>query len=129
MTDAVLLDTCALLWLGIGSSSLSLSARQTIEETETVFVSPVSLWEISNKYRQGKLKLSLPPREWFTRVCEKYRLTTLPISNETMFLAGEMEEHHRDPADRIIIASAKLANVAVVTADRNFPLYGISVIV
>ena len=128
MHDAILLDTCALLWLGLGSDSLSLTARQTIEETETVFVSPVSLWEISNKYRQSKLKLSLPPREWFARVCEKYRLTTLPISNETMFLAGEMEEHHRDPADRMIIASAKLANIAVVTADRNFPLYGISVI-
>ena len=128
MSDAVLLDTCALLWLGIGSDSLSQSARLTIEETETVFVSPVSLWEISNKYRQGKLKLSLSPREWFARVCEKYRLTILPISNEAMFLAGEMEEYHRDPADRMIIASAKLANIAVVTADRNFPLYGISVI-
>ena len=128
MKDAVLLDTCALLWLGIGSSSLSLTARQAIEETETVFVSPVSLWEISNKYRQGKLKLALPPRAWFARACEKYRLTSLPISDETMFLAGELEEHHRDPADRMIIAAAKLADVAVVTADRNFPLYGIEVI-
>ena len=91
-------------------------------------MSPVSLWEIANKYRQGKLKLALPPREWFAKACEKYRLTTLPISNETMFLAGEMTEHHRDPADRMIIAAAKLADVAVVTADRNFPLYGISVI-
>ena len=128
MQDAILLDTCALLWLGIGSDSLSLTARQSIEETETVLVSPVSLWEISNKYRQGKLKLSLPPREWFARVCEKYRLTMLPLTNETMFLAGEMEEFHKDPADRMIIAAAKLINVAVVTSDRNFPLYGISVI-
>ena len=128
MQDAILLDTCALLWLGIGSDSLSLTARQSIEETETVLVSPVSLWEISNKYRQGKLKLSLPPREWFARVCEKYRLTMLPLTNETMFLAGEMEEFHKDPADRMIIAAARLINVAVVTSDRNFPLYGISII-
>ena len=128
MRNAVLLDTCALLWLGIGSSSLSQIARETIEETETVFVSSVSLWEISNKYRQGKLKLALPPREWFDRVCEKYLLTILPVSNETMFLAGELEEHHRDPADRMIIAAAKLANVVVITADHNFPLYGIDVI-
>ena len=128
MQDAVLLDTCALLWLGIGSDSLSQMARLAMEETETVLVSPVSLWEISNKYRQGKLKLSMPPREWFARVCERYRLTTLPISNETMFLAGELEDRHRDPADRMIIAAAKLADVAVVTVDRNFPLYGINVI-
>ena len=128
MRDAILLDTCALLWLGFGSSSLSLAAREAIEETDTVLVSPVSLWEISNKYRQGKLKLSLPPREWFSRICDKYHLAMLPITNETMFLAGELEEHHRDPADRMIIAAAKLADIAVVTADRNFPLYGIRVI-
>ena len=46
---ALLLDTCALIWLGNGDVALLLDARQAIEETETVYVSPISLWEISNK--------------------------------------------------------------------------------
>ena len=45
--SAILLDTCALLWLGFGDSRLSLEARQLIEETDTVYVSPISLWEIA----------------------------------------------------------------------------------
>ena len=125
---AILLDTCALIWIGNGDSSLSLDARQAIEESETVYVSPISLWEISNKCRKGKLLLKYTAREWFDRVLRTYRLTMLPLTNEIMFLAGELEEHHKDPADRMIIASALLNGLMVVTGDRNFPLYGVSTI-
>lgn len=125
---AILLDTCALIWLGNGDTSLSLDALQTIEETETVYVSPISLWEISNKCRKGKLHLKHPVRDWFDRVIRKYSLTMLPLSNEAMFRAGELVEHHKDPADRMIIASALTEGIAVVTSDRNFPLYGVSTI-
>jgi len=126
--NAVLLDTCALIWLGNGDAMLSLDARQLIEESETVYVSPISLWEISNKCRKGKLHLKYPAREWFDKILKKYRLTMLPITNEVMFLAGELEEHHKDPADRMIIASALVEGLVVITADRNFPLYGVSTI-
>ena len=125
---SILLDTCALIWLGNGDKALSLDARQAIEECERVYVSPISLWEMSNKCRKGKLQLKHPPREWFDKILQRYQLETLPLTNEVMFLAGELKEHHKDPADRMIIASAMVNGLAVVTADRNFPLYGISVI-
>ena len=125
---AVLLDTCALIWLGFGDESLSLVAKQRIEESEIVYVSPVSLWEISNKYRQGKIELPQVPREWFKNVRARHRLTTLPLTNEIMIAAGELPEHHKDPADRMIIASALDAGLEVVTGDHNFPLYGVKTI-
>jgi len=96
-----------------------------IEESEIVYVSPVSLWEISNKYRLGKIELPLAPREWFKNVCTRHRLSTLPLTNEIMISAGELPEHHKDPADRMIIASALEAGLEVVTGDRKFPLYGV----
>ena len=125
---SLLLDTCALLWLGFGSAELSSDVRIRIEETSTVYVSPVSLWEISNKYRQGKLRLKHPPREWFSIAVERFKLTMLPVTNEQMFLAGELPEHHKDPIDRMIIAAAMINRLEVVTSDRNFPKYGIGVI-
>jgi PIN domain nuclease of toxin-antitoxin system len=126
--NAILLDTCALLWLGLGDDHLSLEARQLIEETETVFVSPISLWEISNKVHQGKLTLKLPVREWFRRACERYRLSLLPLTSEAMFSAGELPAIHKDPADRMIIASALERQLPVVTGDHNFPLYGVKTV-
>ena len=122
---SILLGTCALIWLGNGDTALSLDARQAIEECESVYVSPISLWEVSNKCRKGKLLLKHPPREWFDRILQRYQLEILPLTNEVMFLAGELPEHHKDPADRMIIASAMVNGLVVVTSDRNFPLYGI----
>ena len=125
---AVLLDTCALIWLGFGDENLSLVAKQRIEESEIVYVSPVSLWEISNKYRQGKIELPQVPREWFKNVCARHRLTTLPLTNEIMIAAGELPEHHKDPADRFIIATALENDLPVVTSDDKFEKYGVKTI-
>ena len=119
--SAILLDTCALLWLGFGDRSLSLNARQVIEETDTVYVSPISLWEIANKRSTGGLTLRLPTREWFEKMCEWHKLSLLPLSGEVMIRAGELPKHHKDPADRIIIAAALESDLVVVTADRRFP--------
>lgn len=124
----ILLDTCALLWLGNGDAALSRKALQAIENADIVYVSPVSLWEVSNKCRQGKLVLLKPVREWFGKVCERHSLTMLPLTNEIMIAAGELPEHHKDPADRMIIAAALDTGLQVVTADHNFPLYGVKTI-
>ena len=102
--------------------------RQMIEESEEVYVSPISLWEVSNKCRKGKLQLKCPPREWFDRILQWHQLRILPLTNEVMFRAGELHEYHKDPADRMIIASALIGGLVVVTADRNFPLYGVQTI-
>ena len=125
---SLLLDTCALIWLGNGDASLSLDARQAIEECETVYVSPISLWEVSAKCRKGKLQLKLPPREWFNRILQRYQLKMLPLTNEVMFRAGELHEYHKDPSYLMIIASAMVDGLTIVTADRNFPLYGVQTI-
>ena len=126
--SAILLDTCALLWLGFGDKSLSLNARQVIEETDTAYVSPISLWEIANKRSTGGLTLQLPTREWFAKMCEWHKLSLLPLSGDVMIRAGELPKHHKDPADRIIIAAALDANLTVVTGDRRFPEYGVTTI-
>ena len=126
--SAILLDTCALLWLGFGDKSLSLNARQIIEETDTVYVSPISLWEIANKRSTGGLILQLPTREWFAKMCEWHKLSLLPLSGEVMIRAGELPKHHKDPADRIIIAAALESNLVVVTTDHRFPEYGVTTI-
>lgn len=124
---ALMLDTCALIWLGFGSEDLSSATRSLIENTQYVYVSPISCWEIARKCGLGKLKLPLPPREWVEAVITKYRLLSLPLTQNIMFKAAELSPIHKDPADRFIIATALLNCLPVVTGDRNFPLYGVTV--
>ena len=78
---------------------------------------------------QGEASIENPPREWFDRILQRYQLKILPLTNEVMFRAGELHEYHKDTADRMIIASALVGGFAVVTADRNFPLYGVQTII
>ena len=128
MTDTLLLDTCALLWLASGSRNLSKSARAAIAEAQVVYVSPVSAWEIAVKAAKGKIVLPCPAREWFDAIVRLYDIDVLKLSCDDMMRAAELPWHHRDPADRFIIATALKNGFTVVTSDGNFSKYGVKVL-
>lgn len=125
---SLLLDTCALLWLAISPERISADARRQISRCEYLYVSAVSLWEITFKYRIGKLKLDLDPRDWLELVEEKFVLTVLPLERKAMLDAANLPLHHRDPADRFIIATALENDLSVVTSDEKFEKYGVKTI-
>ena len=125
----LLLDTCAVLRLANGEfGKFSRSAMKTMREANMLYVSPISEWEISLKWKQGGIDLPVEPRMLMHELMSAYSLALIPLSEEVMFKATELPEIHRDPADRFIIATALLGNMVVVTTDRRFPQYGVSVI-
>ena len=128
MTDALLLDTCALLWLASGDRSLSKAGRAAISDAPVVFVSPVTAWEIAIKVFKGKIVLPCAAREWFDSVVRLYDIEVLKMSSDDMLRAAELPWLHKDPADRFIIASALANDFTVVTSDGNFPKYGVRTI-
>ena len=128
MTDGLLLDTCALIWLANGDPALSNAAKEKIAESAVLCVSPVSAWEIAVKTSKGKINLPCPAREWFDAVVKRYDIEVLRLNSDEMLAAAELPWIHRAPADRFIIASALRRGLIVVTADSNFPKYGVETI-
>ena len=128
MTDSLLLDTCALLWLASGSRSLSNSTRAAISNASVVCVSPVTAWEIAVKAAKGKIVIPCPAREWFDAVVRRYDIDVLKLSSDDMLRAAELPWLHKDPCDRFIIATALNSDFTVVTSDVNFPKYGVRTI-
>ncbi len=128
MADALLLDTCALLWLASGDPALSEKARSLIANAEILYVSPVTAWEIAVKTAKGKIQLPLSPREWFDAVVKLYDITVLKLTADDMLKSAELPWLHKDPADRFIIATALKNGFMVVTADGNFGKYGVKTI-
>jgi PIN domain nuclease of toxin-antitoxin system len=124
----LLLDTCALIWLATGASELSARSRTAIDRADTVWVSAISAWEISLKVAHATLVLPRPPEEWFNRILEHHHLSLAALSVEVLVAANALPWHHRDPADRFIIATAQALGATVVTADRRFSLYDIEVL-
>ena len=128
MADTLLLDTCALLWLASGDRALSEKARSLIENAEVLYVSPVTAWEIAVKTAKGKIQLPLSPREWFDAVVKLYDISVLKLTADDMLKSAELPWLHKDPADRLIIATALKNGFMVVTADGNFGKYGVKTI-
>lgn len=126
--STLVLDTCALLWLVGGKDSLSADALQQIENASIVYISSISAWEISLKYVKKQLLLPMAPEVWFHQAVEKHSLIIYPLDTSLMFSANTLPFHHRDPADRFIIATALKENAAVVTGDDIFLKYDIRVI-
>lgn len=106
----------------------SRSAMKTMREADMLYVSSISEWEISLKWKQGGIDLPVEPRALMHELMSAYSLALIPLSEEVMFKATELPDIHRDPADRFVIATAILGNMVVVTTDRRFPQYGVSVI-
>lgn len=121
MSD-LLLDTCAVLWLANGAS-LSAEARSAIAKKD-LHVSPISAWEIANLVRKSRIALTLPVTKWFRQAVEKMQAATPELTVE--ILANSCELPGRppdDPADRIMIATAREANMVLVTRDNQILTY------
>jgi PIN domain nuclease of toxin-antitoxin system len=120
----LLLDTCALLWLAADQRSLSLNAKNAIKEhPQELFVSSISAFEIAVKSRSGKLKLPLPPQEWFSEAIKFHGIREIPVTSGVAIFSVQLPLLHNDPCDRIIIATAHLNSMHIVTGDTLLSRY------
>lgn len=117
----VLLDTCALIALSNGP--LPASAACAFGEATHAYVSPVCVWEASIKLKTGKLRLARPPLPWFRGLCDHYKLTELPLSAALLCASADLPLIHRDPFDRVLVATAMRDQLTILTSDTVIPTY------
>jgi PIN domain nuclease of toxin-antitoxin system len=121
MNAPLLLDTCAAIW--ITTEQISQEAMAAIdhsrEDGEAIYLSPISAWEIGLLVARGRLNLAMAPERWFSRLLQAPGLQladmTPEILIESSFLPGSPP---KDPADRILAATARAYGYALVTRDR-----------
>lgn len=122
----LLLDTHAFLWWLANDSRLSAGARATIADpVSTVFVSAATAWEITTKYRLGKLPgAMLVARDVAADVAaEGFR--ELPITLAHAQQAGALQGPHKDPFDRMLLAQALVEALTLVSNEQLFDAYGV----
>jgi PIN domain nuclease of toxin-antitoxin system len=126
----LLADTCALIvFHGYGGQTMSSAGKAAIS-TGDVFVSPITVWEITRKIALGKLERPAPPgfngslSEWLRQA--GYRI--LPLTWDTCDRANALPMHHKDPMDRMLIAAALDRGMTVITDDDIFAQYGVATV-
>jgi PIN domain nuclease of toxin-antitoxin system len=126
----VLLDTCAFIWLCCEPDKFSPVTRELFQKEPSIvlYLSDASVLEIAIKNATGKLHLPESSSEWVRKQIEIWDICALPLSHKELFLSAELPWHHRDPFDRLIIATAINHKLPVITSDRIFMNYGVELI-
>ncbi len=125
----IVLDTHTLIWWASGDKGqLSAAAAQAIEAELNggqIFVSSISAWELAMLVATGRIALSFDIGDWLSLVGQIEAVSFVPVDNEIAVKSAELPgEFHKDPADRIIVATARKLAAPLVTADdkiRGYP--------
>jgi PIN domain nuclease of toxin-antitoxin system len=124
----LLLDTHALLWFQTGDRRLSRAARAAIEsEDAELLISAATVWEMGIKASLGRLRLPATVEAYIgEKIAQGY--AAWPIAWEHAARVEQLPWHHRDPFDRLLAAQALVERCPIVTRDRVFRKYGVTVI-
>lgn len=119
----LLLDTHVALWAITGDATLDPEFLDQLRHEPDIFLSPVSLWEITIKQSAGKL--AGPPD-----LAEQVRdmgFRELPVTHAHAISAGRLPLHHRDPFDRMLVAQAISESLTLATRDPSIALYDVDI--
>lgn len=121
----LLIDTHIWIWFRNGVESLSKHEIERILDAhrhQTLYLSAISIWEVTMLEKMGKLSLRYPIQDWIQQASQGVSVVpiTSDIAVESVILPNL---DHKDPADRFILATARLKQLALLTHDRVLQAY------
>lgn len=117
---AKLARPCALLWMSSSPGSLSAAAQAAMLAPDSeLYFSSISALEIGIKCRNRKLVLPESIASWFPKTIARLELRELPLQSAIAIRAASLDWDHRDPADRILVATALSEDMMIITSDAN----------
>ena len=126
--NAVLLDTHALVWLVVGDGRLRLAVRRRIDtaaQQQQLWVSAITPWEIGMLVAKGRLVLDRDVIDWLQAALSLPGIRVAPLEPALAVASTRLPgDLHGDPADRLIVATARHLGATLVTADAALLAYG-----
>jgi PIN domain nuclease of toxin-antitoxin system len=124
MSEIIVLDTHIWFWLITNDwDRFPASWREQIESAERVGISPISCYEIVLAKEKGRLELPCAANEWFREALEPSGICLLPLTPEVACRAVSLSPVHKDPFDRLIIATSLVYEARLASVDSLFSLY------
>ena len=119
-----LLDTCAILWLAMDQEQFSPPQQKAILDSGAdLFFSSISALEIARLQQLERIKIPSDSLRWTTQVAKNYRLSEIPVNSAIAAHSILLPQLHKDPCDRLIIATAHVHRIAIVTSDEHIKKY------
>lgn len=122
----LLLDTCTFLWLNGDPDRLPARVLEACQsDTDELFLSAASAWEIAVKWSAGRLALPEEPRIWIPDRRGRNGIAPLPVTEDSATCLARLPPLHKDPFDRMLVCQAICEGLAIVTPDpliRQYPV-------
>lgn len=123
----IVLDTHVWVWWLSDPSKLPSAARKAVTEASAdraIYVSSISTWEVMLLHARDRLKFTMDVQDWITKSEALPFLHFVPVDNAIAIRSVRLPEpFHKDPADRIIVATAMTMGVSLVSSDRKLRKY------
>jgi PIN domain nuclease of toxin-antitoxin system len=122
----ILLDTHIWVWWVHGSERLGAAALELLlqrEKAGDLSISVISCWEVAKLVERGRLTLPLPVESWLERALAYPGLRLLELTPRIIVESTQLPDFHRDPADQLIVATARVLRCPLATVDRRILSY------
>lgn len=119
----IVLDTHIWLWWINNDNRVGKERKLHIDQSDCVSVSIISCFEVAWLERHGRITLPCKTLDWFEKSLYPSGISLLPITPQIVICAVNLPEHHSDPQDRLIIATALTYNAVLMSADKKFQKY------
>ena len=121
-----LLDTHVLIWWSGESNKISSTVKNLLmDESNSIFISFVSVWEIQIKSQLGKLELNIPLAQLIQEQQNINQFQLLPIYLNHIYFLENLPQHHKDPFDRLLISQSIIEQIPILSVDKLFDLYSV----
>jgi PIN domain nuclease of toxin-antitoxin system len=116
----LLLDTHIWLWSALDRGRLAARLTAALENPQNeLWISPISLWEVLTLCQKNRLALHPNPQAWIANALDAVPMREAPITHQVAQETARVQLPHRDPADRILVATARVFDLTLVTADKQ----------
>jgi PIN domain nuclease of toxin-antitoxin system len=125
MTDAYLIDTCAMIWATNLAPLTGEAVAVMTERDAKLNVSAMSAWEVGMLVSKGRLPATKGALEWFLDFVAQAAVNVLDVTPTLLVASSYLPQPiHNDPTDRILIATAREHDLTIITRDRAILAYG-----
>ena len=122
-----LLDTHTWIWWNMNPKKLSSKVNSLLsnpDNYEELLISAISVWEFCKLLEKERLGISCDPQEWIAQALDMPKLRLVPLSTTIAYLSTTLEQpFHGDPADQLIVATAKQESATILTKDKLIQSY------
>jgi PIN domain nuclease of toxin-antitoxin system len=116
----LLLDTHIWVWSALDRSRLSGRLIAALENPQNeLWLSPISLWEVQTLCEKKRLTLRPNPQAWIANALHAIPMREAPVTYQVAEETARVQLPHRDPADRFLVATARVFDLTLVTADQQ----------